>query len=134
MGWASQFGSLDVAPVVLYLASILWVIGYDTIYALQDIEDDALIGVKSTARLFGRRARAIVALFYAGAWLLWVASGVMAGAGLAFAAASLVPGAVLAWQLTTLDRASPENSLRRFKANHWAGLALTLALLIEYWT
>lgn len=133
MGWASQFGSLDVAPVVLYLASILWVIGYDTVYALQDVEDDALIGVRSTARLFGRRARAIVGLFYAGAWLLWVAAAVVAGAGWAFLMAALAPAAILAWQLATLRPTDPENALARFKSNHWAGLALTLALLIQYW-
>ena len=63
VGWTSQTGSLDLPPLVLYLGCILWVIGYDTIYALQDVEDDALIGVKSTARLFGTRAREIVALF-----------------------------------------------------------------------
>ena len=63
VGWSSQAGSLDVAPLVLYVGAILWTIGYDTIYALQDVEDDALIGVKSTARLFGRRARMIIGLF-----------------------------------------------------------------------
>src|SRR5690606_6993671 len=65
VGWTSQTAAISLPPLLLYLGCILWVIGYDTIYALQDVEDDALIGVRSTARLFGRRARAMVALFYA---------------------------------------------------------------------
>lgn len=134
VGWSSQSGSLGVAPVILYIGTILWVIGYDTIYALQDVEDDALIGVRSTARLFGRRARAIVALFYAGALLLWMTSALLAGAGWTFAILALAPAGLLAWQLATLNPADPGNALLRFKANHWVGLAMTLALLADLWT
>src|SRR6185312_2813937 len=81
VGWTSQTGNLSAPPLILYLGSILWVIGYDTVYALQDIEDDALIGVKSTARLFGARTRGIVALFYAGAVILWGVAAWLVGAG-----------------------------------------------------
>ena len=73
MGWAALFGRLDWAPVLLYLGGILWTIGYDTIYAHQDKEDDAIVGVRSTARLFGSRTRPLLALFYAGATILFAA-------------------------------------------------------------
>ena len=69
MGWAGHFGSLALAPALLYVGSILWVIGYDTIYAHQDKEDDALVGVRSTARLFGDRTKPALALLYMGALL-----------------------------------------------------------------
>ena len=104
IGWTSETGSLALPPLLLYAGSILWTIGYDTIYALQDVEDDALIGVRSTARLFGRRARLIVAL--------------------------LVPVGNLGWQIRTLDMRDPGNALVRFRANHWVGLTLTGALLV----
>jgi 4-hydroxybenzoate polyprenyltransferase len=130
VGWTSQTGSLSLPPLLLYLGCILWVIGYDTIYALQDIEDDALIGVKSTARLFGSRARELTAAFYVGGFVLWILAGLAAGASVWFAVASIVPAAILAWQIATLDVQAPGNTLRRFKANHWVGLALTASILV----
>ncbi|WP_423068825.1 4-hydroxybenzoate octaprenyltransferase [Devosia sp. CN2-171] len=130
IGWTSQTGSLALPPLLLYAGSILWTIGYDTIYALQDVEDDALIGVRSTARLFGRRARLIVALFYAATVVLWVAAALAAGAGWPFLVAMLVPVGILVWQIQTLDMRDPANALVRFRANHWVGLALTLSLLV----
>lgn len=134
VGWSSQMGSLSLAPILLYAGTILWVIGYDTIYALQDIEDDAMIGVKSTARLFGPRAKPIIGGFYAGAYVLWLAAATIAGAGIVFALISLVVGGLLAWQVWTLDGAEPGNPLLRFRSNHYAGLglALSLAFLAEW--
>src|SRR5262249_13075279 len=79
MGYAAVFGRLDASALLLYAGSIAWVIGYDTIYAHQDREDDALIGVKSTARLFGTRTRAALTCFYAAAVLLIGISGAAAG-------------------------------------------------------
>ncbi|HQZ14030.1 MAG TPA: 4-hydroxybenzoate octaprenyltransferase [Devosia sp.] len=131
VGWTSQTGGLSLAPLLLYAGCILWVIGYDTIYALQDIEDDALIGVKSTARLFGRRARVMIGLFYAGTMILWATAAYVVGAGLVFAAGLAAVAALLAWQNLTLNVKEPGNPLVRFKANHWVGLALTLAFLVE---
>lgn len=130
VGWTSQTGALSLAPLLLYAGSILWTIGYDTIYALQDVEDDALIGVRSTARLFGRRARLIVALFYVATLALWIAAGLAAGGHWPFLAGMLVPAGVLAWQVRTLDMRDPDNALVRFKANHWVGLALSFAILV----
>ncbi len=132
MGWAAEFGQLYKPAFLLYAGSVLWIIGYDTLYALQDIEDDALIGVKSTARLFGRHARLMVALFYLGAMALFIYAGWSAGAGNQFLLASLLPAAILSWQVITLKPDDVANCLRRFKANHWVGLALTLALWIEF--
>lgn len=64
MGFAVTFGRIDVTAMVLYAGAISWVIGYDTIYAHQDAEDDALIGIKSTARLFGTHTHRALVLFY----------------------------------------------------------------------
>lgn len=132
VGWSSQTGGLAWAPILLYLGTILWVIGYDTIYALQDVEDDALVGVKSTARLFGANVRPAVAVLYAGAFLLWNIASLSAGGSLVFAVLSLIPASLLAWQLWTLDAAIEGNPLLRFKNNHYVGIALTLALLAEW--
>jgi 4-hydroxybenzoate polyprenyltransferase len=131
MGWAAAFGSLDPPALLLYAGSIAWIIGYDTIYALQDREDDALIGVKSTARLFGAHARTGVAAFYVLAMLLWNWAGLSAGAGPAFLGAALAVAALLVWQVATLKPNEPANCLVRFKANSWVGLALTLAFWLE---
>jgi 4-hydroxybenzoate polyprenyltransferase len=130
VGWSSVTGALALPALVMYLGCILWTIGYDTIYALQDVEDDALIGVKSTARLAGTRARPFVALFYVGAVALWLVAGWMVGGGMVYAALLMVPAGLLAWQVITLDRTSGANCLQRFKANHWVGLSLTVALAL----
>lgn len=132
VGWSSQTGSLGWPPILLYAGSILWVIGYDTLYALQDIEDDALIGVKSTARLFGDNVRPVVAVLYSGAYLLWLAAVVLAGGGIVFAVLSLVAAALLGWQVWTIDVTKPENPKARFYSNHYVGIALSLALLADW--
>ena len=132
IGWTSQTDSLALAPLLLYAGSILWTIGYDTIYALQDMEDDALIGVRSTARLFGRRAKLFIGLFYAATVVIWGAAALQAGAGAVFLACLAVVAAMLAWQVLTLHTREPMSALVRFRSNHWVGLALTLALLLEW--
>lgn len=132
LGWSSQTGGLAVPALLLYFGTILWVIGYDTIYALQDIEDDALIGVKSTARLFGTKTKPIVAGFYGAAYLLWLAAAILVGGGIVFLLLSLVAAAILAWQVLTLESETPGNPWIRFNANRYVGIALTLALLAEW--
>ena len=132
VGWTSQTGSLGWPPVLLYLGSILWVIGYDTIYALQDVDDDALIGVKSTARLFGKQVKPAVAAFYVGALVLWAIAALMVGDGRIFAPLLIVPAVILGWQVATLEAKERGNALARFKANQWVGLTLTLAMLAEF--
>ncbi len=131
LGWTSQMGSLSWPPVLMYLGSILWVIGYDTIYALQDIDDDALVGIKSTARLFGANVRPAVGVLYAGAVVLWTVAVAMVGEIRLFPLALILPVCILGWQVATLDVKDRANALALFKANHWAGLGLTLAILLE---
>jgi 4-hydroxybenzoate polyprenyltransferase len=133
MGWPAIFARLDAPALILYAGSICWVIGYDTIYAHQDREDDALIGIKSTALLFGERTKPMLALFYAGAVVLIAAAGLSAGSGLVFAFALLAFAAHLAWQVVRLDIADPVNCLAVFKSNRDAGLILFAGLVLEAW-
>jgi 4-hydroxybenzoate polyprenyltransferase len=131
VGWTATAGALAAPAIVLYAGAILWVIGYDTIYALQDAEDDALVGVRSTALLFGEKARLAIAGFYAVAVVLWVLAGLLAGAGPVLLL-GLVPAAgLLAWQVLGLKPGEPADALMRFKSNSWVGVILTLALLAE---
>ncbi|ABQ33894.1 4-hydroxybenzoate octaprenyltransferase [Bradyrhizobium sp. BTAi1] len=131
MGFAVAFGRLDATALLLYAGSIAWVIAYDTIYAHQDAEDDALIGIKSTARLFADRTHLALILFYGlavvliGAALVTAHAGVAAWIGLAGFAAHL------GWQVHRLDTADPALCLRVFKSNRDAGLLLFAALLVD---
>ncbi|WP_294393248.1 4-hydroxybenzoate octaprenyltransferase [uncultured Sphingomonas sp.] len=129
VGWPAATGHTAPALWWLYAGSVLWVIGYDTIYALQDVEDDALAGVKSSARALGSHAKGGVALLYAGAVLLW-------GCALwrvrpdPLALAALLPVAAhLGWQVLGLHPDAPADALRRFRANRFAGLLMFLACL-----
>ncbi|HXQ83107.1 MAG TPA: 4-hydroxybenzoate octaprenyltransferase [Xanthobacteraceae bacterium] len=131
MGWAGAFGRLDAAALLLYAGSISWVIGYDTIYAHQDRDDDALIGIKSTALLFGARTKPMLALFYGAAVLLVGAAGYVAGAGAVFALGLSAFAAHLGWQIVRLDIADPDNCLAVFKSDRDAGLILFAALLLD---
>src|ERR1700734_1553559 len=109
MGWAGAFGRLDLPALLLYAGSFSWVIGYDTIYAHQDREDDALIGIKSTALLFGPRTKPMLALFYGVAVVLLGAAGYFAGAGVVFALGLAAFAGHLAWQIVRLDISDPDN-------------------------
>ena len=131
MGWAAAFGRLDAAAVLLYAGSISWVIGYDTIYAHQDREDDALIGIKSTALLFGARTKPMLMLFYGLAVFLIGAAGFAAGAGVFFKLGLLAFAAHLTWQIARLDIADPDNCLAVFKSDRDAGLILFAGLLLD---
>jgi len=131
MGWAAVFGRLDPPALVLYGGSILWVIGYDTIYAHQDRDDDAIIGVRSTALLFGARTRPALAVFYCGAVLLIGIAGVLGGARWWFALGLAAFAAHLAWQIWKLDIDDPARCLALFKSNRDAGLLLFAGLVLE---
>jgi 4-hydroxybenzoate polyprenyltransferase len=117
--------------LLLYAGSIAWVIGYDTIYAHQDREDDALIGVKSTALLFGERTKLMLSLFYVLAVLLIAAAGYTAGAGPVFGIGLLAFAGHLAWQVTRLDIDDPDRCLALFKSDRDAGLILFAGLLLD---
>ncbi len=124
MGFAVIFGRIDATALALYAGSIAWVIGYDTIYAHQDTEDDALIGIKSTALLFGARTRPALVVFYALAVALIGVALAMAGAGW-MAWLGLAAFAVhLCWQIARLRIDDPGLCLRVFKSNRNAGLLL----------
>jgi 4-hydroxybenzoate polyprenyltransferase len=131
MGFAVTLGRIDATALSLYLGSIAWVIGYDTIYAHQDAEDDALIGIKSTALLFGARTRSALIVFYGLAVVLIGVALMLAGArwlawiGLAAFAAHLV------WQIRRLQISDPALCLRVFKSNRDAGLLLFFGLLAD---
>jgi 4-hydroxybenzoate polyprenyltransferase len=131
MGWAAAFGRLDLPAYLLYAGSIAWVIGYDTIYAHQDREDDALIGIKSTALLFDTRTKPALAVFYSAAVVLLGLAGWTAGAGPVFAIGLAAFAAHLAWQVVRLDIADPGTCLMIFKSNRDAGLILFAALVLD---
>jgi 4-hydroxybenzoate polyprenyltransferase len=124
MGWAAMLGRLDAAPLVLYAGTIAWVIGYDTIYAHQDREDDALIGIKSTALLFGDRTRAMLMIFYGLALVLIGLAGVLCDAGVLFWLGLAAFAAQLCRQIARLDIRDPALCLALFKSNRDAGLML----------
>jgi 4-hydroxybenzoate polyprenyltransferase len=131
MGFAVTLGRLDATAIVLYAGSIAWVIGYDTIYAHQDAEDDALIGVKSTARLFGERTHQALLLFYGFAVLLVGTALALAGSGFAAWIGLGAFAAQLAWQIRRLRTDDPALCLRVFKSNRDAGLLLFAGLLVD---
>jgi len=131
MGWPATFARLDPPALLLYAGAISWVIGYDTIYAHQDREDDALIGIKSTALLFRERTKPMLALFYALAVALIAFAGFSAGAGLIFALGLLAFALHLAWQIARLDVDDPFNCLAVFKSNRDAGLILFAGLALD---
>ncbi|MBI0435327.1 4-hydroxybenzoate octaprenyltransferase [Roseomonas sp. KE0001] len=129
MGYAAATGRLDGPGLVLYAAAFLWILGYDTIYAHQDREDDALIGVRSTARHFGERTAPFLLACYAGAVALLLLAGILAGLGPFFHVALLAPAGVLAWQIRRLDIHDPVLCLRLFQRNREVGLLIALAFL-----
>ena len=131
MGWAATFWRLDPPAYLLYAGAIAWVIGYDTIYAHQDREDDALIGVKSTAILFGARTKPMLAVCYALAVVLIALAGWLAGGGVLFTLGLVAFAAHLAWQIVRLDIDDPLNCLAVFKSNRDAGLILFAALVLD---
>jgi 4-hydroxybenzoate polyprenyltransferase len=131
LGYAAVLGRLEWAAAVLYGGAVSWTIGYDTIYAHQDREDDALLGLKSTALKFGRATKAWLAGFYALAWLGITAAGLLAGAEIVFLLGMGAAGAHLFWQVATLDIDNPENCLRRFRANRDFGLIVFAAIVFD---
>ena len=117
MGWAVVFGTLSPAALLLYAGAVAWTVGYDTIYAHQDKEDDALVGVRSTARLFGNRTRGALVLFYGLALGLFAAAAWASGASWP-AYLGLAAGALqMVWQIRTLDIDDPDQCLALFRSN-----------------
>jgi 4-hydroxybenzoate polyprenyltransferase len=128
-GYAAATGRLDATAIALWAAGFFWILGYDTIYAHQDREDDALVGIRSTARRFGRRSRPFIAVCYAAMLALLALAGSRAGLDWPFLAALLLPAALLARQVVALDIDDPARCHALFKANREVGFAVALALL-----
>ena len=130
VGWSDIAGALTLPMWLLYAGSIAWVIGYDTIYALQDREDDAMIGIRSSALRMGRHVKAGVAIFYAIAILFWAAA-LWTIRPDPLAIAALVPAALhLGWQALTLRAEDGTGALARFRANRFTGLLIFLACVV----
>jgi len=129
MGYAAAAGRIDAACVALYGAAIFWDLGFDTIYGFQDIEDDALIGVRSTSRRFAHMPRRFIAASYAACVGCLILAGRAAGVGLAFSLLLIPAAALMAWQVARLDPASPASCLLLFRLNRETGLAVAAALL-----
>jgi 4-hydroxybenzoate polyprenyltransferase len=131
MGWAAVFGSLSLAPVALYLAAVAWTVGYDTIYAHQDREDDALIGLGSTALTYGDRSDRLLALCYAAALALVLVALVAAGARIFAFVGAFGFGAHLAWQVARFNPRDPALCLALFRSNRGAGWLLMAGLVAD---
>jgi len=132
MGWAAQFGQLAAPPLWLYAGAFFWIIGYDTIYALMDVSDDAIIGVKSTARLFGSHVRICVAGLYAAAIICVEMALLSSGQAGFWVQAGLIGFALhLGWQVSKIDAAQTTGALNLFRANRDAGVIFGAGLVLQ---
>lgn len=130
-GWAAVHHGLAGAAIFLYLASILWTIGYDTIYAHQDKEDDELVGVRSTARLFGEETRAWLGGLYGGTLVLMVIAFALAGAGFVAFIGLAIAAVLFGWQILTLDIRNGAECLALFKLNSRVGAIIFAGLFVD---
>ncbi|MBM3569658.1 MAG: 4-hydroxybenzoate octaprenyltransferase [Alphaproteobacteria bacterium] len=130
LGFMVAAGRLDWPAFMLYAGGIFWTLGYDTIYAHQDKADDAIVGVRSTALLFGRRTRRWIYVFYALALSCFAAAATMANLSWAFWAELAVAAAHLFWQAWRVDFDDPADCLDKFRSNRDFGLLLFLGLVL----
>ena len=133
IGWSATFASLALAPALLYASAFSWTIGYDTIYATQDARDDAIVGIRSTARLFGANAKLGVGLFYAAAAALALAAILLVGGGPIALIGWLAYAAHLGWQASKVEGADAATALRLFRSNRDAGLLLFAGIALQGW-
>ena len=133
VAWSAVHGGLGLAPLLLYGAGIAWTLGYDTIYALQDIDDDAIVGVRSTARYFGTQVMTAISCFYAAAVLFAVLALLRVAAGPVGYLGAAAFALMLARQVMTLDPSNGNAALAAFRANRAAGLVFFLALAGDGW-
>jgi 4-hydroxybenzoate polyprenyltransferase len=130
MGWASITGQIDTSSVILYLAGIFWTLGYDTIYAHQDKEDDALIGIKSSALALKSSTKLFIYIVYTitifGIFLI----GWINGFSILFYLFMLIAFCQLIWQIRTVDLDNPRECLSKFKSNRLFGFLITFAIFI----
>ena len=131
VGWAAALGSLASAPFLLYLGAVFWTIGYDTIYAVQDIEDDALAGIGSTARAFGERLRLGIGVLYALAVICIEVALLAARAGFPAQGGLVLFALHLGWQAMRINPGNGALALRLFRSNRDAGLMLFAGLAAD---
>jgi 4-hydroxybenzoate polyprenyltransferase len=129
MGWAAVKGEVGLPAILLYIGTIFWVIGYDTIYAHQDKEDDALVGVRSTARLFGSRTKQAIMVLYGLALCFMAGSFATAQVPMPALAGLLAAGSHMWRQTQVLDIDNPDQCLKLFKSNNMVGLLIFLGLV-----
>ncbi|WP_372643723.1 4-hydroxybenzoate octaprenyltransferase [Hyphomicrobium sp.] len=131
VGWAAIQGSIGLPALALYAGCVFWTVGYDTIYAHQDKEDDALLGLGSTALKFGDDTVSFVGGMYGLAGVMWLIAGALAGAHLVYFLAVVLVFLQMSWQVSTLDTKDSANCLWRFKSNRDVGLALLAGLVAD---
>jgi 4-hydroxybenzoate polyprenyltransferase len=129
IGWTAVTGALGWPPLLLYLGGIFWTIGYDTIYAHQDKEDDVRIGVKSSAIALGSLTRPSLVAFYAAAILLWGAAGLLAGLGAMFWVGLAAGAAQLVWQAISVAIDEPADCLTKFRSNRFVGWLMLTGII-----
>jgi 4-hydroxybenzoate polyprenyltransferase len=132
MGWTAVRGDLHWPAILLYLGGIAWTLGYDTIYAHQDKEDDVLIGIKSSALALGGWTRPFLFLFYIVAIAFWALTGLAAGFGLIYEIALVLVLFQLFWQAAFVDTASQPDCSVKFRSNRWTGWLLLLGIVAAH--
>ncbi|MBL4800843.1 MAG: 4-hydroxybenzoate octaprenyltransferase [Emcibacter sp.] len=133
MGWAAITGELSGAALLLYVGGLFWTLGYDTIYAHQDKEDDALIGVKSTALRLAENTPRWLLFFYAAMLTLFAGSGYLADIGTLYYGGLMIVAGHCLWQIRSLRMDDSANCLRLFKANHILGLIMFLGIIAGHY-
>jgi 4-hydroxybenzoate polyprenyltransferase len=133
VGWTAVTGAVAWPSVLLYLGGVFWTIGYDTIYAHQDKEDDVRIGVKSSALALGTSTRPWLFIFYGVALGLWGAAGHGAGLGALFWVGLVLAALQLAWQAVRVDVDSPADCLAKFRSNRFVGWLLLAGIVGGHW-
>lgn len=133
MAWAEIAGHIPAGAMLMWVGAIAWQIGYDTVYAYVDVEDDSRLGLKSTAVLFGRYGKICIGLLYAVTVGAWSIGGWLLGMSLPYAAGMLVISAHLGWQTWKIDLARPELNFRLFLANILTGVLLAFAAFAGTW-
>lgn len=130
MGWAAVKGNIGIADIFLYIGCIFWTLGYDTIYAHQDKDDDVRIGVKSTALRLSGQSGKWIAVFYLAALALWIIAGMLAGNRGIYYLGLLMVAAHFAWQVHKLDIDNPANCLKVFRSNSILGLVMFMSIIL----
>jgi 4-hydroxybenzoate polyprenyltransferase len=131
MGWAAATGTIQIATTLMYVGAFFWTLGYDTIYAHQDKGDDQMVGIKSTALLFGERSKKWVGIFYAAAWVSLALAAFVSNAGVVSLGLLLLPGLHMLLQVLLWNPDDPASSLRWFKSNRDCGLLFFLSFIVS---